>query len=140
MRWLCLPSENLGHDWFIKSQQIDSILTEEGFDLSEEMTYLHFSESPDKVLDGQGQSLIARPVIGPNKMVAPPLVLIDWKAAPVWQEQLQGETLHELLVFAQKAKLKAMLTTATLVDPFSFRVHRKLGPGLFLSVEVIFHE
>jgi hypothetical protein len=115
-------------------------LTEEGFDLAEEAVYLHFSEAPHKILDGHGQCLIARPVIGPKKLVAPPLSLNDWKAAPVWQEKLQGETLIDLLNDAVAARQRVIKGQIRLVDSFSLRVQRKLSPDLILSVELIFHE
>ena len=140
MRWLCLPSENLGQDWFDKAQEIDSILTEEGYDLSEESTYLLFSEGPEKILNGQGQCLIARPVIGPKKIVSEPLKLLDWTAAPVWQETVLGETFHDLLTSSLAARQRAVKGPKPFAAPFSLCVRRALNPALILSVEVIFHE
>lgn len=140
MRWLCLPSENLGQDWFDKSQEIDSVLTEEGYDLSEESTYLLFSESPEKILDGAGQCLIARPVIGPKKMVPEPLKLLDWTAAPVWQETVSGETFNDILTSTLAAKQKAIKGPKPYAGPFSLRIRRSLNPALILSVELILHE
>lgn len=140
MRWLCLPSENLGQDWFEKGQEIDSILTEEGYDLSEESTYLLFSEGPDKILNGDGQCLIARPVIGPKKVVSEPLKLLDWTAAPVWQETVQGETFSDVLMNSLAAKHKAVKGPKPYAESFSLRIRRSLTPALILSVEVIFHE
>ncbi len=140
MRWLCLPSENLGQDWFDKAQEIDSILTEEGYDLSEESTYLLFSDGPEKILNGQGQCLIARPVIGPKKIVPEPMKLLDWTAAPVWQETVQGETFHDILQATLTARQKAITGPKPYAEPFSLCVKRGLTPALILSVEVIFHE
>ena len=140
MRWICLPSESLGQDWFLRSQEIDSILTESGFDLAEESTYLLFSEAPDKVLEGHGECLIARPVIGPSKVVDPPFLLIDWKAAPVWQENLSGEAFIDLLSSAQEVKVKISKEPRDWANAFNICVQRKLRPELILSVDVIFHE
>jgi hypothetical protein len=140
MRWLCLSSDNLGQDWFQKAQQIDSVMTEEGHDLSEESTYLLFSETPEKILNGEGHCLIARPVIGPKKIVKAPFTLLDWMAAPVWQETLHGESLTDLLHAALKARENTVEASRTYAGAFSLRVSRKLNPALILSVEVIFHE
>lgn len=140
MRWLCLPSENLGADWFQKSSQIDSCLEAEGFDLSEESVYLLYSESPENVLKGEGQCLIARPVIGPLKEVKAPFKLIDWKAAPVWQEKLPGATLEEILNHARSAKQNAVKGSDEFQNSFYLCVRRSLKGELNLSVEGIFHE
>jgi hypothetical protein len=140
LRWLCLPSDNLGADWFQKSGQIDSCLEAEGFDLSEESVYLLFSDSPDRILEGVGQCLIARPVIGPLKEVKAPFKLIDWKAAPVWQETLSGATLDEILTNAQAEKTNAVKGTRDFEKSFYLRVKRTLKGELNLSVEGIFHE
>jgi len=140
MRWLCLPSENLGHDWFDKGREIDSLLPQLGFDLAEESTFLLFSANPSDVLEGRGQCLVARPVIGPRKNVEAPLALVDWKAAPVWQETLSGESLVELLENAEEARLKAQKGPRPLADSFSLCVRRRLNPELKITVDSIFHE
>jgi hypothetical protein len=140
LRWLCLPSDDLGADWFDKCHVIDQHLEAEGFDLSEESVYLLFTENPEKVLNGEGYCLVARPVIGPLKEVTPPLQLIDWKAAPVWLEKLQGETLEEVLISAKDAKAKAIKGTREFKNSFYLRVKRELTDKLHLSVEGIFHE
>lgn len=141
LRWLCLPSETLGADWFQKSSEIDSILSLEGMDLSEEATFLLFSDEPSEILDGNGQCLVARPVIGPKKEMTAPFKLIDWKAAPVWREKLQGETLIEILESAEAVRAKASKGgTRTFAAPFCLYVKRSLKGELILSVEGIFHE
>lgn len=140
MRWLCLPSETLGADWFSVSRSIDSCLEAEGFDLSEEAVYLLYSTSPEKVMNGEGQCLVARPVIGPLKEVKAPFRIIDWKAAPVWLENLRGSTLPELLAEAGEAKKKAVKGTREFEESFYLRVKRSLDGELKLAVEGIFHE
>jgi hypothetical protein len=140
MRLLCLPSENLGQDWFEKGQQIDSVLTDQGMDLSEESVYLLYSDSPSEVLDGNGQCLVARPVIGPKKSFEEPLKLIDWKAAPVWLESLQGHTWVEILESTEEARAKAVKGGRDFAKPFILRVRRSLKTELILTVEGIFHE
>jgi hypothetical protein len=140
LRWLCLPSETLGQDWFDKSREIDQALNGLDLDLSEESTYLLFSNTPSHILDGDGQCHIARPVIGPKKEVEKPFTLIDWKAAPVWRQKLQGETLIEILEMAEEVRAKAPIDQKRLSGPFSLCVQRQLRPELILSVECIFHE
>jgi hypothetical protein len=140
LRWLCLPSDNLGGDWYDKSRHIDSCLEAEGFDLSEESVYLLYSDTPEKILDGVGQCLVARPVIGPLKEVKAPFKLIDWTAAPVWRESLQGATLDEILTHAGTAKRNAVKGTREFTNSFYLCVRRQLQDELKLSVEGIFHE
>jgi hypothetical protein len=140
LRWLCLPSDNLGQDWALKSQIIDQRVHAEGMDLSEESTYILFSEAPSVILDGLGQCLIARPVIGPKKNFESPFQLIDWKATPVWRQTLEGETLVDLLENADIARIKAIKGTGPFAEAFSMRVRRELKEELILSVEGIFHE
>lgn len=133
LRWLCLPSENLGADWFDISRRIDSCLEADGFDLSEESVYLLFSTSPEKIEAGEGHCLVARPVIGPLKDVKAPFRIIDWKAAPVLEKRLSGETLPEILASAEDYGKKAD-------KGFFIRVKRSLGDELKLVVDGIFHE
>jgi hypothetical protein len=137
IRWLCLPSEQAGLDWTLKEQEIDTILSSEGMDLAEEATYFLFSENPEDVLDGQGQCLIARPVIGPKKTFKAPFKLIDWTASPVWRETVTGETLHDLLESSMVVRQRASLDLAR---PFFLCVRRQLNPDLKLIVEAIFHQ
>jgi hypothetical protein len=140
IRWLCLPSDDLGADWFDKSRAIDGQIEAQGFDLSEESVYLLFTESPDYILEGEGHCLVARPVIGPLKEVSTPFQIIDWRAAPVWQEKLQGETLEEILISARDAKEKAVKGTRKFKNSFYLKVKRELRDELLVSVEGIFHE
>ena len=140
MRWLCLPSENLGQDWLPKSQELDASLSLEGMDLAEETVYLLFSDAPSEILEGNGQCLVARSVIGPKKNLEGTLRMIDWKAAPVWQETVQGETLTAILVDATEKRAKALKLNKGFAKPFSLCIRRRLVPGLVLSTEVIFHE
>ncbi len=140
MRWICLPSENLGADWFDKSQEIDQFLSELGMDLAEEATFLLFSNDPSAVLEGKGQCLVARPVIGPLKEVEAPLALLDWTAAPVWQTYLQGKTLPELLHESEKA-LEEAGNKENMASDFILCIRRRLlGPELNVVVESLFHE
>ncbi|WP_408097037.1 hypothetical protein ACJVC5_18540 [Peredibacter sp. HCB2-198] len=140
MRWICLPSEDRGQDWLVKSQELDARLPHEGMDLAEETVYLLFSGTPSEMLEGNGRTLIARSVIGPKKNLERPFELVDWKAAPVWRERLQGETLTELLEDAEAKRFRGEKEGRAFAKPFSICVRRRLVPGLKLETEVIFHE
>lgn len=140
IRWLAMPSEALGEDWLEKSAELDRSLEAYGMDLAEEAVYLIYSHSPEEILAGQGQCLIARSVIGPKKAVEPPFTLVDWMAAPIWREEVSGETLIDLLENAQMAWSKLSGRGKTVAKSFSLVVRRKLTPDLKLEVETIFHE
>lgn len=140
LRWIGLPSENLGLDWFEKSLEIDTFISQNNMDLSEECTYLLFSEGPLDILDGSGQCLVARPVIGPKKDLSAPFKMIDWTSMPVWRLGLKGETLSDLLESAEIAKRKLLVPTQKLGKPFMLCVRRRLKTMLILEVEGIFHE
>ena len=140
LRFLCLPSENLGQDWLEKSQKLDGLLTSEGFDLAEEAIYLLFSENPSDILESHGQCLVARAVIGPKKELPEGLNLIDWKAAPIWREAISGETYVEILESVEEIRTRAIKGRSDFAQPFILRIRRKLKPKLILLVEAIFHE
>jgi hypothetical protein len=126
----------LGEDWLEKSLAIDELLEAQGMDLLEEAVYLLFSTGPLGILKGEGGCLIARSVIGPKKKVAPPLALIDWKASEVWRENIEGESLRQLVESA--GILKSHISSTS--NSFIICVRRELRPNLSLKVEVIFHE
>jgi hypothetical protein len=140
LRFICLPSENLGLDWFEKAQSLDNILTSEGLDLAEEAVYLLFSEHPSNILESHGQCLIARSVIGAKKELPEGLKLIDWKAAPVWREAVTGEAYTEILEEVEEIRTKAQRNSLPFAETFILRIRRKLSPKLVLLVETIFHE
>ena len=136
LRWICLPSENLGEDWFEKSLAIDQLIEVEGMDLAEEAVYLLFSSRPNEVLEGKGDCLIARSVIGPKKALLNPYLLIDWKASAVWRESLVGENLRQILESAEILRSQ----TPVIHQAFILCVRRELNPNLSVKVEVMFHE
>lgn len=139
LRFLTLPSSDLGGDWFEKSQKIDSVLDAFGLDLAQEEVYLLFSHSPSDVLEGEGKCLVARPVIGPKKELEKPFELTDWKASPVLRLQLEGESLVELLESAEES-LSKLQNHHQYASDFILCAKRELKPALILSVEAIFHE
>ncbi|MFP5385238.1 MAG: hypothetical protein ACLGHN_04120 [Bacteriovoracia bacterium] len=140
LRWLCLPSTHSGQDWSEKAIEIDSVLSEEGMDLSDESVYLLFTHEPHEMLEGKGQCLIARPVIGPKKVLDAPFSLVDWVAAPVWRETVQGETFEDILRITEDSRLKALKENPGLAPGFFLCVQRRLVPELKLRVEVIFYQ
>lgn len=140
MRLLCLPSESLGQDWYEKEQELDQTLEGRGMDLAEESVYLLFSDTPTDILDGGGQCLVARSVIGPKIQVETPFHLIDWVAAPVWRERIQGETWMDLLGQAEDVRLKAEKGPRPLAKSFTLCVRRHLKTGLILETDVLFNE
>jgi hypothetical protein len=140
LRWLCLPSESFGQDWYEKGQMIDRRIQDEGLDLSEEVTYLLYSDSPEDVLNGLGQCLVARPVIGPKKKFEAPFELLDWKALPVFRANFSGDTLKEVLEMAHVACQTAQKGAKPFAQDFIVALDRKLKGELILSVEGIFHE
>ena len=140
LRWLCLPSENLGEDWKELVGLIDTAVDYNGLELSEESVYLLFSHKPQDILDGQGSCLVGRPVIGPRKAFEGALKLVDWSQAPVIREEIQGRTLTELLERAKVLRKSAQNTLPKIKDPFTLCVHRRLKPELLIQTEVIFNE
>ena len=137
IRWLAIPSDTVGSDWYEKSLEVDSVLSSEGMDLAEEAIYLLFSESPEDILDGKGHCLVARSVIGPKKSFRSPFSLIDWVASPVWRENVEGDTLTDILTMSKEVRRKA---SAALAKPFFLCVRRRLCPELEITTEVIFHQ
>lgn len=140
IRWLAIPSDGSGQDWFEKSILLDQTLESYGLDLAEEAVYLLYSDTPEEILEGNGQCLVARSVVGPKREVESPLNLVDWKALPVWREKLQGDSLVDLLEKAQDARLKAAEGPKPFAKSFMLVVKRRLEGEIKLEVETIFHE
>lgn len=139
MRLLALPSDALGEDWFEKGQLIDQELSKGDWEVAEESTYLFFSASPEDVLNGDGQCLVARSIIGPKREVAAPWILNDWTAAPVWQGMLKGQTLSEKLANASELRASARKELKKIAEPFILCVRRKLVPELVIETFVLFN-
>lgn len=130
MRWLCLPSEVNGEDWWELGQALDDRLSELGMDLAEESVYLLYrSGSP---------CLVARSVIGPIREMALPLQRIDWKSAPVHRKTLTGQYWDEL--FREVMSEGQSIGREGDALFFMLCLRRRLSPELTLSVEVIFSE
>lgn len=132
MRLICLASDHGGTDWWELSQKIDGQLESMGMDLAQEETYLLFSEKEG--------CLVARPVIGPKKLMPAPLLLIDWVSAPVYRKTISGSSLDKLLDEAEKARIEGLKDAPKLGQKFMFCIQRELKPDLKIKVDSIFHE
>lgn len=119
---------------------IDSHLDELGMDLAEESVYLLFDRAPGAILAGEGQTMVARSVIGPKKNLSGELKQVDWIQAPVFRKVLisndwdlmLGECLTEWENLQRKGE--------KLASDFMIVAKRRLLPELTLTVEVLFHE
>lgn len=133
-------SDAIGKDWNDKVRVVDSGLSDLGMELSEEVIYLLFSNTPHEILDGMGECIVARPVIGAKKQVPHPLVLIDVQAREVWQESVMGETLEDLLQQAELARSHGQKQFKTFARSFMLTIRRRLVPQLIVECEVLFNE
>ncbi len=140
LRLVGLASESCGEDWYARSAKLDSVLEGMGLDLYEEAVYLLFSVAPEAILEGHGDCVVARAVIGPKRPPDAPFLLRDWAAAPVWRESLEGEEFQDFLDTAATLRRRVREAHPQLADAFMFRLGRTLDPRLRLSVEAIFHE
>lgn len=140
LRWLSIPSDKDGHDWLQKSIEIDESLEGLGLDLMEETVYLLYSASPDEVLAGTTECIVARPVIGPKKTVGDKLTLVDWTSASVYRETLTAETFDLILKEASQSFSRAKKALIQPSRPFMLRIQRRLEDKLLLSVEAIFYQ
>jgi hypothetical protein len=140
MRWLALPSNGFGEDWEERILEIDHSLESQGYELAEESIYLIYSHSARDILSGHGHCLVARPVIGPKKSPGAPFLLKDWTASEVWKRSVGGATLEDLLVSVDSVSKEARGQEKPLVGGFILCLHRKLEPGLSLTIEAIFPE
>lgn len=138
-RFLTIKSDHLGRDWSECAQILDTQLDALGMDLASESVYLLFDRSPGAILAGEGEVLVARPVIGPKKQLEAPLAFLDWVQAPVYSKILTsfewGSLLDECLGEWESLQRQNL----TLAAPFMLVVKKKLCPQLELGVEVLFH-
>lgn len=138
-RFITIPSESLGRDWYEKSQELDEWIQREGMDLAQESVYLLFSKEPSDILEGDGSCRIARSVIGPKKNLEAPLKLTDWVAGPVFRMELSGNTWEEMLEAAEDLRLKALQDTQ-LSSSFMVCFERRLDKGLMMKKEILFNQ
>jgi hypothetical protein len=141
-RFLTLPSENLGRDWFEKSRQIDQSLPDLGMDLAEETIYLLYSRSPGAILEGSGECLIARAVVGPKRALEGDLRLEDWVQATVERLPLKrlshwGELLEDCYREWENLHRQARQVAPAFMVVFKRRLESPEG-SWHLSAEVLF--
>lgn len=137
LRLICLPSEYLGQDWREKSAQIDEMLPLWGMDLSEESVFLLFSRAPGAVLEGEGQCMVARPVVGPKRELEAPYKLIDWVQSLVYMKQLKARDFDSVFQEAFEAWQDLQRKGVSTAPSFMLRLTRRLLPELRLDVELI---
>jgi hypothetical protein len=140
MRWICLPSEGLGEDWYELSQKIDQRLSDWSMELSEESVFLLFDRAPGAILDGEGGVMIARPVIGPRKVPGPPFALQDWKAQKVYLSDLKEGTWTELIAECFSVWEEHMRAARSIENGFGIVLSRRLNPDLKNLAQVFFRQ
>ncbi len=138
-RFLSLPSENLGKDWFEKSQTIDLQLESLGLELSDENVFLIYDHPPGAIQAGEGRCLIARPVIGPKKELSAPFGIHDWVQANVWRNEISLNQWNELMQDSYGFWEELQRSNRKLGKAFMIIVKRSLVPKLEVSGEVLFY-
>lgn len=138
-RFLTIKSEHLGKDWSECAQILDTHLDALGMDLASESVYLLFDHSPGAVQAGEGQALVARPVIGPKRQLEAPLGLLDWVQTPVYRKQLTSLEWGAILDECMGEWERLQRQNLTLAAPFMLVVKKTLTPQLEIGVEVLFH-
>lgn len=140
MRWLALPSVGSGEDWEEQVLKLDRSLESLGYELAEETVFLLFSHSAYDILQGIGQCLVARPVIGPKKGHAGPFLLKDWTAKEVWKSSVRGATLEDFLSLVVAIEQNVRSQEKQLERGFILCLKRSLGIDFSVTVEAIFPE
>ncbi len=139
-RFISLPSTQLGKDWFELTLKLDSTLEALGLELSEEVTYLHFSVAPGLILDGAGECRVARSIIGPHKNLNGESKISDWQQGFVYRFQLNAQSWDELFVQCYEAWEKLARNNLKMSSSFTVVVKREIQEKLFLTSEAIFYE
>jgi hypothetical protein len=139
-RWVSTPSDHFGEDWAQKAAKIDAILPLYGLDLAQEEVFLLFDRSPGALLTGEGQCLVARPVLGPKRSLGEGLELRDWVAAGVYISPLKEETWEALSSELIGCWEQLQREGKRLKAPFMLRFTRRLEPQLSLERVAIFLE
>jgi len=139
-RFISLPSAQLGKDWFELTLKLDSTLEALGLELSEEVTYLHFSVAPGLILDGAGECRIARSVVGPQKSLNGEFKISDWQQGFVYRFQLNAQSWDEVFAQCYEAWEKLARNNHKTSSSFTIVVKREIQEKLFLTLEAIFYE
>ncbi len=138
MRLLGKASEGRGEDWKERSLELDRLLEGLGHELAEEAVYLWYNRAPGAVLEGEGQCLIARSVIGP--LVDPPsgTKLVDWTATSTWTLESTETTWEGVLTEAFETWVELQRKGNFEGRSFLLRMRRMINPNFAFKIEVIF--
>lgn len=139
LRFITLPSENSGKDWFDLAREIDNYALENGFELSEESVFLHFDRSPAAQESGEGTCSVSRPVIGPLKELPPGFNIEDWTQKNVFEKEIQQDSWQDLWQEAQAGWEELQRQGKNLRPSFMVRFSRRLGPDLTLKTHIYYH-
>lgn len=139
-RFLSLPSEHLGKDWFELSSVIDNFLEELGMELAEETVFLIFDRAPGAIIEGEGSCLVARSVIGAKKSVERPLQMTDFNQGTVHFKALVSSDWGVALKSCYLEWENLQRSAVKIASPFMILVKRRLTPELDVTLEVLFHE
>lgn len=138
LRLIGLLSKNIGRDWAQISTEIDLVISQMGYVLSEEDIYLIFSNKPLDIIEGRGECLVARSVVGPKKLIEAPFTMKDWDAYEVMTETLKSRNFLELLMEAGQILANSTLNYGPRKsEGFILRVKRYLSEELELSIELL---
>jgi hypothetical protein len=103
-------------------------------------TLFRSSDTPEAILQGHGDCVVARAVIGPKRAPEAPYLLRDWTATAVWREGVEAEDFEGFLEAAARVRRRVFEAHPRLATSFMVRIGRTLDPHLRLNVEAIFHE
>lgn len=134
LRFLSLPSEVLGLDWFDLSLQIDQTLDSLKMDLADESIYLIYRNLTQSSILDDCSCRVARSVVGPKLELEGPLLCEDVVSGPVLQYQVSNSPLREILDHALHEAQTHEKNTIFI------RVKRQLtGLELSTGIEVLIH-
>ena len=139
LRFISLPSQKSGKDWFDLAREIDTYALENGFELSEESVFLVFDRSPGAIASGEGSCSVSRPVIGPLKELPGELQINDWTQKTVFEKEIRQDSWQELWQEAQSEWEELQRQGKNLRPSFMVRFSRRLAPDLTLKTHIYYH-
>lgn len=139
-RFIGIPSETLGEDWFQRSQMIDEALSRFGMELAEESVYLEFDRAPGAILHGEGNCLVMRPVTGPKRTPDAPFFLKDTQRHNTYTHQLKARDFTAVFQEAYEAWEKLQREGKKVGSGFTVCIRRQLRGELQLAAQLIFPE
>ena len=138
-RFLTIPSDNLGRDWFEKTQRLDQQLEPLGLELAEEVVYLMFDRSPGGILAEEGRCLISRSVIGPKRNMTLPFGQHDWIQSHVWSKLVDLNDWGNLLKDCYGVWEELQRSNKNISPAFMITIKRTLNPKLVVVGEILFY-